>query len=88
MPVREPDSNRSRSSSSPKMASETEVIGWAARDTSGHMAPITFSRRYSPQSLPSELDVCGCEREVEYQLGAAHSPNFQLCQNACSAQPS
>ncbi|KAG6551605.1 hypothetical protein Mapa_006683 [Marchantia paleacea] len=77
---RGPNSRICRGSSSPEMASETEVFGWAARDTSGHMAPFTFTRRaLGPQDVKFSIKYCGvCHSDWSTVSGEWGPPNFPV----------
>ncbi|BBN11777.1 hypothetical protein MPTK1_5g14650 [Marchantia polymorpha subsp. ruderalis] len=62
------------------MASEIEVIGWAARDTLGHMAPITFSRRaLGPRDVKFFIKFCGvCHSDWTVISGEVYNPTFPV----------
>ncbi|BBN11783.1 hypothetical protein MPTK1_5g14710 [Marchantia polymorpha subsp. ruderalis] len=62
------------------MASETKAIGWAARDTSGHMSPIEFSRRaLGPKDVKFSIKFCGvCHSDWSTVTGEWGPPMFPV----------
>jgi cinnamyl-alcohol dehydrogenase len=37
------------------LASERKVVGWAARDATGHLSPYTYTLRYAAPPPPPPL---------------------------------